>query len=115
MKFLLNGYLADNFDPSAVDEKMASEIHTFNAELEAAGALFFACGLYPIEHSKTLIAQSDGSIMETDGPYIETKEHVGGLLIIEAANLEEAMVWARKGAKINRMPLEIRPIFFQEE
>lgn len=48
----------------------------------------------------------------TDGPYLEAKEHVGGLSILETADLDEALAWARKGAKACRGPMEVRPIFF---
>jgi hypothetical protein len=42
--------------------------------------------------------QRDGTVLVTDGPYTETKEHMGGFWILEAANLGEALAWARKGA-----------------
>lgn len=115
MKFLFAGYLPDDFDPSTMDEAAGQAIHAFNAELESAGAMFFACGLYPSNMTKTLQTQPDGEVVVTDGPYLETKEHVGGLLIIEAASMEEALEWAKKGIKATKMPMELRGIFFQEE
>lgn len=111
MKFLISAYLPDDFDPSTMDQEVGRKIHAFNAELEAAGALFFACGLGP---AQTVGVQSGGDTLVTDGPYLETKEHIGGFLIIDAASLEEALDWARKGAIAAGGTVEVRPIFFNE-
>jgi len=51
-------------------------------------------------------------VLLADGPYLETKEHVGGLSILETADLDEALEWARKGAKVGCMAVEVREIFF---
>ena len=114
MKFLVSGYLPDDYDPSAGDEQVSRDIHALNEEIESAGAMFFACGLQPATLAKTLRAQPGGKVLITDGPYLETKEHMGGFLILEAADLDEALEWARKGAISGRMPIEVRQIFFQE-
>lgn len=111
MKFFVSAHLPDDFDPSTMDEQVGRNIHAFNAELEAAGAMFFACGLGP---AKTVSAKPSGEVLVTDGPYLETKEHIGGFLIIEADNLEEALEWARKGAIAAGGTVEVRPIFFNE-
>ena len=109
-QFLVSGYLPDNFDPSTVSEAEVEEIHALNREMIAAGVRKFAGGLSP--KTKTLRAQTNDELLVTDGPYIETKEHVGGLWILECADLEEAAGWARKGAKACRMAIEVREIFF---
>jgi hypothetical protein len=109
-QFLISGYLPDNFDPSTQDEAVMEEIHALNREMIAAGVRRFACGLGP---ARTLRAQLNGEVLITDGPYLETKEHVGGFWILETADLDEAVAWARKGAKACRASVEVRPIFFQ--
>ena len=108
-QYLLAGYLPDDYDPSTADEGMAEAIYALNREMIAAGVRKFACGLGP---AQTLRVQPDGKVVITDGPYLEAKEHVGGLTIVETATLEEALAWARKGAEACRMPMEVRPIFF---
>jgi hypothetical protein len=108
-QYLVSMYLPDNFDPSTQNEAMAEEIHALNKEMIAAGVRKFACGLGA---SRTLRAQANGDVLVTDGPYLETKEQVGGLSILECANLDEALAWARKGAKVGRVPVEVREIFF---
>jgi hypothetical protein len=108
-QYLLAGYLPDDFDPSTQDEASVEKIHALNREMIAAGVRKFACGL---GKTVTLRAQPNGEVLLTDGPYLETKEHVGGLLILETADLDEALVWARRGAKAMGTPLEVREIFF---
>ncbi|HXE66689.1 MAG TPA: YciI family protein [Rhodanobacteraceae bacterium] len=107
--YLISGYLPDDFDPSKQDESMVEDIHALNREMIAAGVRRFAGGLGA---AHTLRAQPDGSVRVTDGPYLETKEMVGGITIVETATLDEALAWARKGVKACRMPVEVREIFF---
>jgi hypothetical protein len=114
MKFLVTGYLPHNFDPSTVTEEMARKIHDFNAEMEAAGALFFAGGLAPASQAKTLQTDADGEVFIKDGPYVETKEVIGGFYILEAADQDEALAWGRKAAGASLGPIEMRQIFFVE-
>jgi hypothetical protein len=78
--------------------------------LEAAGSRIFAGGLSPASQAKSLRAQPNGEVLITDGPYLEAKEHVGGLTIIEAANMDEALAWGRKSVIACRTPVEVREI-----
>ena len=54
-----------------------------------------------------------GKVLITDGPYLETKEHIGGFWILECADMDEALAWARKGVAATRGQVEVREIFFQ--
>src|SRR5712664_4124996 len=89
-QYLVANYLPDDFDSSAVTEAMIEEIHALNREMIAAGARKFACGISPASNAKTVRKQPDGTVLVTDGPYIETKEHMGGFWILEAADMDEA-------------------------
>ena len=111
-QYLVANYLPDDFDPSAVTETMIEEIHALNRELIAAGVRKFACGISPAGSAKTLRKQPDGKMLVTDGPYIETKEHMGGFWILEAANMDEALAWAKKGAISPDAAGEVRELFF---
>src|SRR5438045_1757802 len=51
-----------------------------------------------------------GDVLVTDGPYLEAKEHVGGFSILEAADMDEVLAWARKSVVASRMPVEVREI-----
>jgi len=109
-QYLVAGYLPDDFDPSTVDEAMDRAIHALNKEMIAAGVRKFACGLGA---AKSLRAQPDGGVVITDGPYLETKEHIGGFWILECADMDEAVAWARKGVAATGGQVEVREIFFQ--
>jgi hypothetical protein len=111
-QFLVAGYLPDNFDPSTQTEETVEAIHALNREMIAAGVRKFACGITPAGSAKTLRAQANNKVLVTDGPYLETKEHIGGFWILEAANLDEAVAWARKGAVACRFACEVRELLF---
>ena len=63
--------------------------------------------------AKSLRPQPDGEVLITDGPYLETKEHIGGFWILETADMDQAVAWARKGVVATRGQVEVREIFFQ--
>jgi hypothetical protein len=106
---LVAGYTPDDFDPSTVDEATGQAIHALNDEMDAAGVTKFACGLGA---AKSLRPQADGGVLITDGPYLETKEHIGGFWILECADMDEAVAWASKGVAAMRGQVEVREIFF---
>jgi len=108
--YMVSGILPDNFDPSKQDEAMIRDINALNDELEAAGARVFAGGLSPASQAKSLRPQPHGEVLVTDGPFLEAKEHVGGFTILEAADMNEALAWARKSVIACRTPIEVREI-----
>jgi len=110
-QYLVALYLPDNYDPSTETQETIEAIHELNREMIAAGVRKFAGGLSP--KATTLRAQANGEVLVTDGPYLEAKEHVGGLWILETANMDELLAWMRKGAKVCRGAVEVREIFFK--
>ncbi|HEV8076372.1 MAG TPA: YciI family protein [Candidatus Acidoferrum sp.] len=107
-QYLVAIHHPDNYDPSTEGEAMIRDIDVLNEEMAAAGARVFAGGLSAPRSAKSLRAQPDGKVLITDGPYLETKEHIGGFWILEAANLDEALAWARKAVIACRAPVEVR-------
>ena len=100
MQYLVAIHHPDNYDPSvSEDEAMSNDIDVLNDEMKAAGVRIFV-GLTPPPPLK---------VLTTDGPYLETTEHVGGFWVLEAANLDEALAWGRKAAVACRAPVEVRP------
>jgi hypothetical protein len=73
---------------------------------------FGACGIAPPANAKTLRAQPDGKVLVTDGPFTETKEHMGGFWILECADMDEALAWAKKGAIACDVVGEVRELLF---
>jgi hypothetical protein len=110
-QYLVAIYHPDDYNPSVEGEAMMEEIHALNREMVAAGARKFACGISSAGNAKSLRPQPDGTVRVTDGPYTETKEHMGGFWILEAADMDEAMAWARKGAVACRASGEVRELF----
>jgi hypothetical protein len=111
-QYLVANYLPDDFDPSTVTEAMIEQIHAVNRELIAAGVRRFACGITPPATAKTLKSQPDGTVLVTDGPYTEAKEHMGGFWILECADMDEALAWARKGSIFSGAVGEVRELLF---
>ena len=113
-QYLLTIQLPDNFDSGLQDEAVIRDMAALGEEMEAAGVIpKFAAGLTPASFAKSLRVQPDGDVLITDGPYVEAKEHVGGFSILECADMNEALKWARKGAVACRASGEVREIFFQ--
>ena len=110
-QYLVAIHHPDGYDASLESEAMMRDIDVLNEEMEAAGARFFAGGLSAARSAKSLRAQPDGKVRITDGPYLETKEHIGGFWIVNAANLDEALEWGRKAVVACRAPVEVRAFF----
>lgn len=108
-QYLVAIHHPDDYDPTAEDEAMSRAIDALNEEMTAAGIRVFVGGLHPAREAKSLRAQPDGQVLVTDGPYLPTKEHVGGFWVLEAADLDEALAWGRKAVIACRAPVEVRP------
>jgi hypothetical protein len=107
-QYLIAIHLPDDFDPSLQDKAMERDIDVLNEEMVAAGVRVFVGGLLPVSSAKSLRAQPGGKVLITDGPYLETKEHIGGFWVVEAASLDEALEWGRKAVVACRAPVEVR-------
>ena len=108
-QYLVAIHHPDDYDSSREGEAMERDIDALNEEMEARGVRIFVGGLRPASSAKSLRAQPDGKVLITDGPYLETKEHIGGFWVLEAADLNEALAWGRKAAAACRAPVEVRP------
>ena len=109
-QYLVAIHHPDNYDPSLEGEEMGRDIDVLNEEMIAAGVRIFAGGLDPAQ-ATSLRAQPNGEVLVTAGPYLETREHVGGFWILEAADMEEALEWGSKAVIACRAPVEVRPFF----
>ena len=108
-QYLLTIYQPDGPPPPPEDlERIMADIDALNREIEAAGAWVFAGGLHPPSTATVLRAQGE-EVLVTDGPYAEGKEHVGGFTIVKAPDLDAALEWGRKLARVITLPIEVRP------
>jgi len=111
--YLLNIYQPDGgTPPREVLDGVMREIDVMNRELKATGSWVFAGGLHQ-SSSATVVRVKDGEALITDGPYIEGKVHIGGCTIIKAPDLDAALEWGSRLARITTLPIEVRP--FQGE
>ena len=96
-------------DPMTDEEMQQSwkQIQALNEELKSAGAWVFGGALHEPD-TATVVRISDGEVVTTDGPFVESKEHLGGFYVIEAENLDAALVWASKTAAAVSHPIEVR-------
>lgn len=108
-QYLVAIHHPDDFVPYSEDEATRSDISALNREMMAAGIRVFVGGLQPVSKAKAMRLKPDGDVLVTDGPYVESKEHIGGFWVLEVASLDEAMEWGRKAAIACRAPVEVRP------
>jgi hypothetical protein len=87
-QYLVAIHHPDDFDPAPTEDEAARhrDIAALNREMVAAGIRVFV-----------------------GGPYVETKEHIGGFWVLEVADLDAALEWGRKAAIACRAPTEVRP------
>ena len=91
-------------------EPVMRNLNALNDELREAGAWVFAAGLHP-PHTATVLRADKGDVLITDGPFVEGKEHIGGFTIIRASDLDAALEWGRKLARVLKpLSIEVRPI-----
>ena len=79
-------------------------------EMSSADALVYSGRLQGPE-AATVVSVENGKTLTTDGPFAETKEHLGGFYIVDAADIGEALSWAEKTSACVQKPIEVRPFF----
>jgi hypothetical protein len=109
-QYLISMYqpAGDQAPPPEVLKPIMRKIAAIREDLQAAGAWVFAGGLHPVS-TATVVRVKDGDVMTTDGPYVEGKEHIGGITVITAPDLDAALEWAEKYARVTTLPIEVRP------
>jgi hypothetical protein len=106
-RYLLALYYTDQ-KPSAEEfQRLCVDVPALDATMTDAGVFVFHGGVPP--ESATVVRQSGDDFLVTDGPYMETKEHLGGLWIIDVADLDAALKWAKLVSAASRRPVEVAP------
>ena len=88
---------------------ISKDVNAVGQEMKTAGVWVFAAGLHGPE-TATVVTVKNGEALTTDGPFIESKEQIGGICIIKAADLDEALKWGAKMARAVTVPVEVRPM-----
>ena len=108
-QYLLSIYQPDgDLPPTHVLEKIAIDVEAVEEEMRAAGAWVFSGGLHAADTATVLDPRSEAMPI-TDGPYVEGKEHIGGVVIVKAESLDDALAWGGKVARATTLPVEVRP------
>jgi len=111
-QYLLALYKADDeVIPPERSRQVWAGVGALGDKMTEAGAFVFKGGLRGGAESATVVRQSGGDFLMTDGPYTETKELLAGFWIINAADLDEALEWAKLAAVAELRPIEVRPLF----
>jgi hypothetical protein len=98
-------------EPSGEEfRRLCVDVPAFDAKLTDAGAFVFHGGLRGGAESATVVRQSGDEVLITDGPYPETKEHLAGFWIIDAADLDAALEWAKLATVAHRRAVEVSPL-----
>jgi hypothetical protein len=109
-QYLLSIYQPDgNPPPPEFLEPVMRDVRALREDMKRAGAWVFSGGLHPAS-TATVVGVRDGDAFLTDGPFAEGKEHIGGLVIVRAADLDGALEWGRKLARATTLPIEVRPL-----
>ncbi len=113
-QYLLSVHMVDGQEPPApeVMQKMYADVDVLNQRLMAEGSWVFGGGLHPAT-SATVVRAEGGKIVTSDGPFAETKEHLGGFWVVKAPDLDAALAIAADATVACLAPVEVRP--FQDE
>jgi hypothetical protein len=97
--------------PDLTEEEMAQsgkDVDALNDELQKSGSWVFAGGLHPAD-TATVVRVQGSDVVTTDGPFAESKEHMGGFWVIRADDLDAALAIGRRATVACRAPIEVRP------
>jgi hypothetical protein len=115
-QYLLSTYQPDTPPPPSVDmEKVVRDVTALEQEMKVAGVWVFNDHLHPASSATAVRLDAAGDVLMTDGPYLEGKEHLGGVSIIKVPDLDAALEWAGKMARATTLPIEVRPFVAEAE
>ena len=110
--YMLAAYTREDDPPTAQSEHDRQtawrQIQQLESDMRTAGAWVFSARLHDAD-TATVVRFSDGKIVTTDGPFTESKDHLGGFYVIKAADLDEALSWASRTAEAVGHPIEVQP------
>lgn len=111
-KYMLSVHMQDEAPTEEQMQQAFKDVDALNQELMEKGKWVFGGGLHPAE-TATVVAVKGDEVVTTDGPFGESKEHVGGFWVIECEDLDEALAWARRATVACLGAIEVRP--FQDD
>ncbi len=116
-RYLLSVHTVEGEAREQTPEEMQlfmERVHALEAEMRAADAFVFTGGLHGADQAR-VVHRTDSNTVVTDGPFAETKEHIGGFYVINAVDLDAAVAWAAKVVDAIQRPIEVRQFFDMSE
>jgi hypothetical protein len=114
-KYLLSIYHPNDngeLPPREVLDKVMQDVREIRENMKAAGAWVFSGGL-DSPGTATVLQLHGRDVLTTDGPFVESKEHIGGITIVQVPDRDAALAWARKLSEVIGLPIEVRPFLEQ--
>jgi len=108
-QFMVAIHHPDDFMPGSEGQEAMEDIKALNNEMVAKGVRVFVGGMASVSEAVSIRVKTPGNTVVTDGPYMESKEHIGGFWVLECGSRDEAVEWGRKAAVACRAPVEVRP------
>jgi hypothetical protein len=107
--YLLSFYQPEGpIPPREVLEPIMRGLDEINRDMKTAGVWVFAGGLHAPDAATVVRFRSDEMLI-TDGPFVEGKEYLGGITIVDVPDLDAALHWAEKITRVTTLPIEVRP------
>ncbi len=109
-RYLMSVCYAPDATPPTPDrlQSIVADVTEIHRQLQAEGSWVFGGGLHH-PSTATVVTSKDGSTVTTDGPFIDSKEVIGGFSIIDVADLNAALKWAERTSQATGCPIEVRP------
>jgi hypothetical protein len=89
-------------------KQFMDRVHALEDEMKSSGSFLFSGRLHDSD-TATVVRASGADVLTTDGPFAESKEHLGGFYIVAADDLDGALAWAAKTSAAVGKPIEVRP------
>ena len=108
--YLLGVWTPADGTPPTPDELdvIMGEVGRVQQEMREAGVWVFAGGL-EAPSTATVVTASGDDVLVSDGPFVELKEYLGGLTVIDVPDLDAALDWAKRSTRATTLPIEVRP------
>ncbi|WP_055045514.1 YciI family protein [Devosia sp. A16] len=107
-QYLVAIHLPDDFEPNSDSVEARRDIADLNLAMQAQNIVVFVGGLGRVSEARSVRRKPDGGLLVTDGPYIESKEHLGGFWVLELPDMDAALDWGKRAAIACRAPVEVR-------
>lgn len=106
--YAVEGEPAPELPPPEAMQAMMERVIELEAEMDASGTFVFGGHLHGPD-AATVVRMGETELIMTDGPFVESKEHIAGFYIINADDLDAALAWAGRVSACVGRPIEVQP------